>query len=76
MIFYKSIRSYWPSIKKESLAPGYSGIRATIEGIDDFTIDVESFDENILVNVLGYVSPGLTASLALGEYVDNSIKTI
>ena len=74
--FHQSIRSYWPSIKKEYLSPGYSGIRATIEGIDDFTIDVQSFDENILVNVLGYVSPGLTSSLALGEYVDNAIKTI
>jgi len=74
--FYRSVRSYWPSIKKESLAPGYSGIRATIEGVDDFTIDIRSFDENILINILGYVSPGLTASLALAEYVDNSIKKI
>jgi len=74
--FLQSIKSYWPLIKKEYLSPGYSGIRATIEGIDDFTIEIESFDENILVSVLGYVSPGLTASLALGDFIDNSIKEL
>lgn len=72
--FYKSIHKYWPNIKKESLRPDYSGIRATVSGQKDFLIDKKNFNENILVNVLGYVSPGLTSSLALGEFIAESIS--
>ena len=71
--FYHSIASYWPSIKKEELFQGYSGIRAMVQGSEDFVIDTKVFDENILISVLGYVSPGLTASLALAEHVNNKI---
>ena len=71
--FYNSILSYWPSIKKEEISPGYSGIRAIVNGEEDFIIDINSFDENILVNVLGYVSPGLTSSLALAKYIENKV---
>lgn len=72
--FYKSILKYWPGIEKENLQPNYSGIRATINGEKDFLIDQKEFNENILVNVLGYVSPGLTSSLALAEYILESIS--
>lgn len=74
--FYRSITSYWPSIDKEDLSPSYSGIRATIEDLEDFTIDTLFLDENILISVLGYVSPGLTSSLALAKYIESSLKAL
>ena len=67
--FFNSIQKYWPNIKKEELVPSYSGIRPLIQGLDDFCIDIEKLDENVLVSILGYASPGLTSSLALAEQV-------
>ena len=74
--FYNSIRSYWPSIDKNSLEPSYSGIRPIIDGSDDFIVDVKAFNDNAVVNILGYVSPGLTSSLALAEYVDSKFTEL
>ena len=67
--FYSSIRKYWPGIKKEELTPNYSGIRAIINEEQDFLLDFALFDENYLVNILSYVSPGLTSSLALADHI-------
>jgi len=72
--FYESIRRYWPGINKNLLSPGYSGIRAIVDKKeDDFEINFEEFDENVIVNILGYVSPGLTSSLALSNYVEEKL---
>ncbi len=72
--FYDSIRRYWPEIDMNLLSPGYSGIRAIVEKEeDDFEINFEEFDENVIVNILGYASPGLTSSLALSNYVDEKL---
>lgn len=72
--FHNSIRSFWPSIESSELAPSYSGIRALVSGKDDFIVDKKSFGNNIFISILGYASPGLTSSLALGEYVYKTIK--
>jgi len=72
--FHTSITKYWPSIRKQELKPGYSGIRAMVDGEDDFLIDIQNFNQSILVNVLGYASPGLTSSLALAEHVIDSLN--
>ena len=74
--FHKSISSYWPGIKIEELSPGYTGIRPLLEDEDDFIIDLKSFDENIFLSILGYSSPGLTSSLALGTYVKGSLRDL
>tara|TARA_Y100001935_G_scaffold89020_1_gene73861 strand:+ start:206 stop:1291 length:1086 start_codon:yes stop_codon:yes gene_type:complete len=71
--FYSSICKYWPSIKETDLVEGYTGIRAKIKGEDDFIVRRDVFGDNVFVSVLGYVSPGLTSSLALGNYVKNLI---
>ena len=73
-LFIESIRSYWPSIDSDSLSPSYSGIRPLIENEDDFVIEATNFNENILVDVLGYSSPGLTSSLATASYVENLLS--
>lgn len=71
--FYPEIRKYFPNLKHSSLEPGYSGIRPKLSGPEktsDFVIqgeDIHGVPQ--LVNLLGIESPGLTASLAIAEYV-------
>ena len=72
--FYESIQRYWPTIDQNLLSTGYSGIRAKVEQKeDDFEINFKEFDENVIVNILGYISPGLTSSLALSNYVEEKL---
>jgi L-2-hydroxyglutarate oxidase LhgO len=72
--FYRSIRSFWPALPDDALAPAYAGIRPKISGPDepaaDFAISGPADHGTAnLVNLFGIESPGLTASLAIGEYV-------
>lgn len=72
--FYESVKRYWPTIDKNLLSAGYSGIRAKVkQEEDDFEINFKEFDENVIVNILGYISPGLTSSLALSNYVEEKL---
>jgi L-2-hydroxyglutarate oxidase LhgO len=72
--FYPSIRTFWPGLPDGALSPAYAGIRPRICGPDepaaDFVIQGPR-DHGIphLVNLFGIESPGLTSSLAIGEYV-------
>jgi L-2-hydroxyglutarate oxidase LhgO len=72
--FYRSIRRFWPGLPDGALSPAYAGIRPKITGPDepaaDFVIHGPG-DRGIpnLVNLFGIESPGLTSSLAIGEYV-------
>jgi L-2-hydroxyglutarate oxidase LhgO len=72
--FYRSIRTFSPELPDGALAPAYAGIRPKITGPDetpaDFVIQGPR-DHGIphLVNLFGIESPGLTSSLAIGEYV-------
>ena len=73
-LFYEEIRKYMPSINKEILRPGYSGIRPKLknkgEGKSDFLIQgAEDHGIKNLINLFGIESPGLTSSLAIGDYV-------
>jgi len=76
--FYKAIRSYIPTLPDNSLIPDYCGIRPKIFFDDkpytDFLIQDEK-DHGIarLINLFGIESPGLTASLAIAEYIDEMI---
>lgn len=69
-----SIRRYWPDVREEDLAPGYSGIRPKIPGVDgrapDFVIQGPAVHGVPgLVNLFGIESPGLTSCLAIAERV-------
>jgi len=72
--FYRSIRGFWPGLPDGALSPAYAGIRPKITGPDepaaDFVIQGPA-DHGMqnLINLFGIESPGLTASLAIGEYV-------
>jgi L-2-hydroxyglutarate oxidase LhgO len=72
--FYAEVRKYWPALPDGSLIPGYAGIRPKIQAPDeparDFLIQgPQTHGVPGLVNLFGIESPGLTSSLALGEYV-------
>jgi len=76
--FYSSIRDYLPALHDNSLIPDYCGIRPKIffgdKAYTDFLIQGEK-DHGIsgLINLFGIESPGLTASLAIAEYVKEMI---
>ena len=77
--FYDAIRTYWPAIPAGSLAPGYVGIRPKIVGPGeppgDFVIQgPKQHGAEGLINLFGIESPGLTASLAIGEYVARMLR--
>ncbi len=72
--FYAAIRAYWPDLAEGALQPGYAGIRPKITGptepAADFRVDgPRAHGIPGLVNLFGIESPGLTASLALADYV-------
>lgn len=76
--FYTAIRAYWPELPQGALRPDYSGIRPKTAGpgspAQDFIIQgPEVHGVAGLVNLYGIESPGLTAALAIGEYVAERI---
>jgi L-2-hydroxyglutarate oxidase LhgO len=72
--FYASIRRYWPQIQPGQLQPAYAGVRPKLNGpgeaARDFLISgPEQHGVAGIVNLFGMESPGLTASLAIGDVV-------
>lgn len=72
--FYQEIARYWPDIQQRALVPAYAGIRAKLSAPGEPSMDfmIQGYKEhNIkgLVNLFGIESPGLTASLAIAQYV-------
>ena len=73
-VFYDAIRRYWPALPDGALVPAYAGVRPKIVGpgapAADFVVQGPAVHGVPgLVNLFGIESPGLTASLALGEHV-------
>jgi len=73
-LFYEAIRRYYPGLQDGALQPGYTGIRPKISGpkepAADFMIQgPEEHGVPGLINLYGIESPGLTASIAIGEHV-------
>lgn len=76
--FLDVIRQYYPDLDETRLHPDYTGIRPKLyregEPVPDFMIhgpDAHGYDD--LVLLFGIESPGLTASLAIGEYAADLI---
>jgi L-2-hydroxyglutarate oxidase LhgO len=72
--FAPVIASYWPGVKADMLAADYAGVRPKLSGPGqanaDFRIDGPQVHGLAgLVNLFGIESPGLTASLAIADYV-------
>jgi len=73
-LFAEAVREYWPQVPVAQLTPGYAGIRPKLSGpgepARDFLISGPA-DHGVagVVNLFGIESPGLTASLALGDVI-------
>ena len=77
--FWESVVKLFSLVREEDLAPDQTGIRPKLqgpsEGVRDFVIREESrLGLPGLINLIGIESPGLTACLAIGEYVRNLVK--
>jgi L-2-hydroxyglutarate oxidase LhgO len=78
--FEEAIRSYWPGLPSDALAPAYAGIRPKIVGpgapAADFMIQGPA-EHRVggLWHLFGIESPGLTASLALAAELARRIGT-
>jgi L-2-hydroxyglutarate oxidase LhgO len=72
--FYAAIRRYWRDLPDDALLPAYAGIRPKTVGPNqepgDFVIQgPAATGHRGYVALYGIESPGLTASLAIGDYV-------
>lgn len=73
-LFAQAIRQYFPQLDAERLEPAYSGIRPKLSGPGQGFADFLLQDDTVhglpgLLQCFGIESPGLTASLALGDLV-------
>ena len=76
--FVNAIEKYFPSLNPDKLQPAYTGIRPKLAGpgvpAADFIIQAtEDHGVEGLCQLFGIESPGLTASLAIGEHVKNKM---
>ncbi len=77
--FAADIRRWWPGLPDDALVPSPAGIRPKISGpgepARDFLI-AGATDHGVagLVNLFGIESPGVTASLAIGDHVRELLK--
>jgi L-2-hydroxyglutarate oxidase LhgO len=76
--FYEAVRAYYPALAEGSLEPGYTGIRPKLgaEGspASDFIVHgPQQHGVAGLVALYGIESPGLTAALALADYVRGAL---
>lgn len=73
----QAVQDYLPGINPALLQPDYSGVRPNIApssaGFSDFMIRHKE-ERKGLIELLGFNSPGLTSSLAVGEYVAGMVR--
>ena len=79
--FHESIHRYLPGVSIDDLNPDMSGIRPKIQGPGDPVMDFiirEEGDRGLpgLINLIGIESPGLTACLAIGEYIRDKLMSL
>jgi L-2-hydroxyglutarate oxidase LhgO len=77
--FAPRIARWWPGVSAKMLSPDYAGLRPKLsaqgEANADFRIDGPAAHSLPgLVNLFGIESPGLTASLAIAEHVENLLS--
>ncbi len=73
-VFFEEIKRYWPMLEEDMLDPAYSGIRPKIApagtaAADFIFVGPRRSGSPHYLGLYGIESPGLTASLALADYV-------
>lgn len=78
-VFFSAGRKFWPDLKREHLNAGYAGQRPKTVGPGeegDFVIlGPEDHGTPGYIGLYGMESPGLTASLAIGDHVASLAKS-
>ncbi|WOO79359.1 L-2-hydroxyglutarate dehydrogenase, mitochondrial [Vanrija pseudolonga] len=73
----RAAREYLPGVDASRLTPDYAGFRPNIRppgaGFFDFVVR-HAPERRGLVELMGFASPGLTSSLAAGEYVARLVR--
>ncbi len=77
--FAAAIRHWWPTLQDDDLQPDFVGVRPKLVGPGEQNPDflIQAADAHGvagLVNLFGIESPGLTASLAIGEHVARTLR--
>lgn len=69
--FHQAAGSFWPDLRLDQLSADYAGIRPKLVGPGQNPADfvIQNAAQGRLINLLGIESPGLTSSLAIGDYV-------
>ena len=76
--FEHYVRRFWPGLPDGALTPDYAGIRPKLHGFGEPQPDFQLHGREVhglagLVALFGIESPGLTASLAIGEAVSEML---
>lgn len=76
--FIRAIQPYFPTLDPSKLVPSYCGVRPKLTGPDeraaDFIIQTQNEHNMVgLINLFGIESPGLTASLAIADRINQHI---
>ena len=78
-VFLGAARKFYPWIGPENLIPAYAGIRPKLreDGLsdEDFVISLDR-ETPPLINLVAIESPGLSASMAIAEYVANILNQV
>ena len=77
--FVKAIKTYWPRLPEDQLAPDYAGMRVKVKQVSkqyhDFVLlGPKEHGVAGLVHLLGIESPGLTSALAIAEWVSKALQ--
>lgn len=74
---YNSIKIYFPKINKEKINLDIAGIRPKIISNNSQNMDyIFDIKNHSWIDLFGIESPGLTASLAIAEYVEEKVEMI
>jgi L-2-hydroxyglutarate oxidase LhgO len=65
--FLGKVKGFFPNLRLEDIETDYTGIMAVVKGHSDFVIEPDRKYPNMITIIAD--SPGLTASLAIAEYV-------
>lgn len=72
--YFDRIKGFFPHIRRDDISLHYTGIMAVPSGHSDFIIERDPVIRRC-IQLIGIDSPGLTASLAIGEYVGNMLNS-
>lgn len=78
--FVEAIRRYYPALDPDRLTPDSTGIRPKLvppgQPPSDFQPRLQLSGSGQIVHMLGFESPGLTAALAIAEYVEGMLDSV